>query len=107
MEFEAHAPSCFDLNSQSPMNSFLDTNVANGRKCEWPDSAGDVIPADNPSTLHAKAAMTVQKVYRSYRTRRMLADSALVAEELWFVNFYYGVGVSFYLGFLVLLMFLF
>lgn len=40
----------------------------------------------SPRELDA-AAIKLQKVYKSYRTRRNIADCSMVAEELWFVLF--------------------
>ncbi|XP_058107713.1 IQ domain-containing protein IQM3-like isoform X3 [Magnolia sinica] len=48
-------------------------------------STVSMIEGDAPQCAQFRktAALKVQKVYRSYRTRRRLADSAVVAEELW------------------------
>ena len=45
--------------------------------------AGRAAAAALRSPLHDAAATTVQKMFKGHRTRRSLADCAIVAEELW------------------------
>lgn len=50
------------------------------------------LPPNSPvigmvSPMHQAAATRVQKVYKSFRTRRQLADCAVLVEQRWFVKF--------------------
>ncbi|KAI3471840.1 hypothetical protein Pfo_028493 [Paulownia fortunei] len=98
MEVEAHVLSTFDLNSSNiPAFSFPDmsgsseaalelrkvTDQMDENGGEWEANGAPASPVAALTRCSSSAAMKLQKVYRSYRTRRMLADSAVVAEELW------------------------
>jgi hypothetical protein len=50
------------------------------------------LPPNSPvigmvSPVHQAAALRVQKLYKSFRTRRQLADCAVLVEQRWFVKF--------------------
>lgn len=42
-----------------------------------------IFTSPRPLSELQAAAVTVQKVYKSYRTRRNLADCAILVEEMW------------------------
>uniref|UniRef100_A0A5B7AFG0 IQ domain-containing protein IQM3-like n=1 Tax=Davidia involucrata TaxID=16924 RepID=A0A5B7AFG0_DAVIN len=70
-----------DMASISARNS--ESPAADRWECKGLELAGALIPTGKLEISASAAAMKVQKVYRSYRTRRMLADSAVVVEEFW------------------------
>ena len=66
-------------------------NTLNGRNCERIQIKKPTVTPPEPFVFFSPrpvteldaAATTVQKVYKSYRTRRNLADCAVLVEELW------------------------
>lgn len=76
---QSHKPpplSTFDLSSSVSPFSYSVADI----------SPPEITGAGSPATddlASSKAALSLQKAYRGYQTRRRLADSAVVAEELW------------------------
>lgn len=96
MEVKTHALSAFDFNSQPPYNSYIEQSELRATDILSSDMSASSNDGEYCERSVSNAAMKVQKVYRSYRTRRMLADSAVVAEVLWYCSITINLYTIFY-----------